>query len=57
MECNTKLFLIRNARKIASDEKKRSNVKMNHLGTIFIVLRKLIVFAGVVIIGRFFSIG
>jgi hypothetical protein len=57
MECNTKLFLIRKARKIAREEKNRSSVKMNHLGTMFIVRRKLIVFAGVVIFGRFFSIG
>ena len=57
MECSTRLFLIRKARKIAREEKNRSSVKMNHLGTIFIVRRKLIVFAGVVMFGRFFSIG
>jgi hypothetical protein len=50
MECNTKLFLIINARKIASKEKNRSNKKMNHLGTILIVRRKLIVLAGVVMV-------
>jgi hypothetical protein len=49
MEFNTRLFLMRKARKIAREEKNRSSVKMNHLGTIFIVRRKLIVLAGVVI--------
>jgi hypothetical protein len=45
----TRLFLIRNVRKIATDEKNRSINKINHRGTIFIVLRKLIVVTGVAI--------
>jgi hypothetical protein len=55
IECNTRLFRIRKAKNIAREEKNRSSVKMNHLGTMFIVRRKLIVLAGVVILGRFFS--
>ena len=56
IEFKIRLFLIKNARKIARDEKNRSSVKINHLGTMLIVLRKLIVFAGVVISGRFYRI-
>lgn len=48
------MFLIKNAKKIARDEKNKSRVKINHLGTMLIVLRKLIVLAGVVISGRFY---
>jgi hypothetical protein len=47
---------MRKARKIAREEKNKSSVKMNHLGTMLIVRRKLIVLAGVVMLGMYYKI-
>ena len=48
-----RLFLIRKDRKMAREQNAKSSVKINHLGTILIVLKWLSVFTGVVILGRY----
>jgi hypothetical protein len=53
IELRIRLFLIRKDKNIAREQNAKSSVKINHLGTMLIVLKRLSVFAGVVILGRY----